>query len=53
MLTFWQTVINSQLQQEFVRSLQNRLYRAVVGAEWGFFVRTRSSDFTHALTSDI
>ena len=53
LLVHWQTVLNSQLLQEFVRSLQNRLYRAVVRAEWGFFVRTRSSDFTHALTNDI
>ncbi len=53
LLVYWQTVVSSELQQEFVRSLQNRLYRAVVSAEWGFFVRTRSSDFTHALTNDI
>jgi ATP-binding cassette subfamily C protein len=37
----------------FVDHLRTRLYAAIGGADWLFLARTRTSDFTHVLTSDI
>ena len=41
------------LVQEFKVHLRQRLYRAIVNTDWLFFSRSRSSDFTHALTTEI
>jgi ATP-binding cassette subfamily C protein len=53
LLTRWQTVFELQFSQEFLASLRDNLYRAIVGADWLTFARSRSSDFTHALTSEL
>lgn len=53
LLARWLILLNTDIQFSFTRSLQNRLYTAMMHADWLFFVRTRSSDFTHALTSNI
>ena len=49
----WQTTFNSSLQQEFVAHLRQRLYRAIANADWNFISRSRFSDFTHALTTEL
>jgi ATP-binding cassette, subfamily C, bacterial len=49
----WQTVIAAALAHEFKVHLRQRLYRAIVNTDWLFFSRSRSSDFTHALTSEL
>jgi len=49
----WQTVYELKLQQDFVASLRRRLYNAIVGADWLTLVRSRFSDFTHALTTEL
>jgi ATP-binding cassette, subfamily C, bacterial len=48
-----QTVVMYRVQQDFEDHLRRGLYRAISGASWLFVSRTRASDFTHALTSDI
>jgi ATP-binding cassette subfamily C protein len=48
-----QTTFNSALTQEFMVHLRQRLYRAIADADWLFFSRSRSSDFTHALTMEL
>jgi ATP-binding cassette subfamily C protein len=42
-----------EIREGFVVFLQNRLYRSLAYADWLFMVQRRSSDLTHALTSDI
>jgi ATP-binding cassette, subfamily C, bacterial len=46
-------LLNPTLEQRLTLSLQQRLYSAIVRAEWAFFITRRSSDLVHALTSDI
>ena len=52
-LSSWQTTAASALVHEFKIHLRQRLYRAIVNTDWLFFSRSRSSDFTHALTTEI
>jgi ATP-binding cassette subfamily C protein len=49
----WQTVVSTAVAHEFKVHLRQRLYRAIVNTDWLFFSRSRSSDFTHALTSEL
>lgn len=49
----WQSTSNFWLQQEFVARLRRRLYRSIAGADWLTFSRSRPSDFTHALTTEL
>lgn len=53
LLSRWQTTLNLGLLHDFVASLRHRLYTAVTHASWLFFARSRSSDFTHVLTSEV
>jgi ATP-binding cassette, subfamily C, bacterial len=48
----WQTVAAAAMAHEFKVNLRQRLYRAIVNTDWLFFSRSRSSDFTHALTAE-
>lgn len=49
----WQMILNFTLQHEFVASLRRRLYGTIADTNWLFFSRSRSSDFTHALTAEL
>jgi ATP-binding cassette, subfamily C, bacterial len=53
LLTRWQTIFELKFSQEFLASLRESLYRAIARADWLTFTRSRSSDFTHALTSEL
>jgi ATP-binding cassette, subfamily C, bacterial len=48
-----QTTFDMKLEQDLVSSLRQRLYQAIVHTDWLTFSRSRSSDFTHALTTEI
>src|SRR5215217_4422044 len=48
-----QTVVAAAIAHEFKVHLRQRLYRAIVNTDWLFFSRSRSSDFTHALTTEL
>jgi ATP-binding cassette, subfamily C, bacterial len=48
-----QSVAIFGVEQEFTISLRLRLYRAIANANWLFICRSRVSDFTHALTSEL
>lgn len=52
-LTRLQMTSNFKLQQDFVAFLRQRLYRAIANTDWLTFSRSRSSDFTHALTTEL
>jgi len=53
MLNRWLTTFNYALQEEFAAYFRRRLYRAIGNTNWLTFIRTRSSDFTHALTTEL
>lgn len=48
-----QTTAATALAHNFKNQLRQRLYRAIVNADWLFISRSRSSDFTHVLTSEL
>ena len=46
-------VLNALVQRDIVTTLDDRVYRAIAGSRWAYFVRTRSSDYAQILTSEI
>ena len=48
-----QSISIFSVEQELTLSLRLRLYRAIANASWLFICRSRASDFTHALTSEL
>ena len=53
LLNRWMQIVRSQLEYSFTKVLQDRLFSAITSTDWSFFVQARSSDFTHALTSNL
>ena len=53
MVTRYREILNTRIIYGFTQALRNSLYRALCRAEWLCFLRTRSSDVTHVLTSDL
>lgn len=53
LLNRWQTTASLNLQHQFVGALRRQLYEAIADSNWLFFSRSRSSDFTHALTTEL
>jgi ATP-binding cassette subfamily C protein len=51
--TSWQAVVSTAIAHGFKVYLRQRLYRAIVNTDWLFFSRSRSSDFTHVLTTEL
>jgi len=49
----WQSILNFTLKQDFVTFLRQWLYRAMASTNWLFFSKSRSSDFMHALTTEV
>ena len=46
-------VVGSEVQQEIQAYLRERLHRAIVGADWLFLCRKKSSDLVHVLTREV
>ena len=53
MLTRAQSLSIAVLCEDFAQYLRERLFEAVSGADWLFICSSRSSDFVHALTSEV
>ncbi len=53
LLQAWQSRANVALDHRVVHELRSRLFRAVVHARWVLLSRSRMSDLTHALTSEL
>jgi ATP-binding cassette subfamily C protein len=47
-----QSVAIFAVEQHFVLALRQRLHQAITNADWLFLCRSRSTDFTHALTEE-
>jgi ATP-binding cassette subfamily C protein len=52
-MTRYREVLNAGLVHGFIQSLRQRLYQALSRAEWLCFLRSRASDITHVLTTDL
>jgi ATP-binding cassette subfamily C protein len=48
-----QTILNLDIEYRFVALLRSRLYDAIVNARWLFLARTRGTDVSHALTTEV
>ena len=46
-------LLSALVLQNIVTTLRNRLYRAIAGTKWIYFARTRSSDYTQLLTTEM
>ena len=53
LLKRWENSVSLTLQYEFVVRLRQQLYEAIANTNWLFFVRSRASDFVHALTIEM
>ena len=53
MVTRYREVLNTKIIYGFTQVLRNSLYQALCRTEWLCFLRTRGSDVTHVLTSDL
>lgn len=47
------TVQNAKIQHGFLRYLRVETYRAILQANWGFFIKNRKSDLINILTTEI
>jgi len=52
-LRAYSTVLNARIETSFICFLRERLYRAMMGADWLFFTRQRASDVTQALMEEL
>lgn len=48
-----QTIRNTRIQQQFIRTLRLETYSALLRARWSFFLQKRKSDFNHILTTEL
>src|SRR5271156_2263625 len=48
-----QSVLTFRTALGYELALSQRLYQAIINADWLFLVRRRASDFTHALTAEL
>lgn len=48
-----QSIRNTRIQQQFIRTLRQETYRAIIMAKWSFFLQKRKSDFNHILTTEL
>jgi ATP-binding cassette subfamily C protein len=48
-----QTIMNSQLQQDFMKALRLEVYESLLSANWNFFLRKRNSDLNHMMTTEL
>jgi ATP-binding cassette, subfamily C, bacterial len=48
-----QSVLTFRATLTYELALSRRLYQVIINADWLFLVRSRSSDFTHALTAEL
>lgn len=48
-----QTIMNTDIQQTFIRTLRMETYQSLIGSRWEFFLSKRKSDFNYILTTEI
>lgn len=53
LLQRYQSILNSRIQQRFMRSLRVDVYTSFMKAQWAFYLRQRKSDFSHVMTTEL
>ncbi|MGZ0040105.1 ABC transporter ATP-binding protein [Paenibacillus ottowii] len=53
LLQRYQSILSSQIQQRFMRSLRIDVYTSFMKAQWAFYLRQRKSDFSHVMTTEL
>lgn len=48
-----QSIMNTWIQQNFIKKLRIEIYSSLVKAKWAFFISKRNSDFNYILTTEI
>lgn len=48
-----QTIVNSQIQQDFMKALRLEVYESLLGANWNFYLKRRNSDLNHMMTTEL
>ena len=49
----YQTMLNGKIQQGFIKNLRDETYKAVIQANWAFFLRKRKSDIINSMTTEL
>jgi ATP-binding cassette subfamily C protein len=52
-ITYRLNTLNGALEYDVAAALRRRLFDGMAGTSWAFFSRTRPSDFTHILTTEV
>lgn len=53
LLMKFQTIQNIKIQQQFIQHIRLDLYRSLLLADWGFFIKRKKSDISHLFTSEL
>lgn len=48
-----QSILNTTIQQGFIRHLREETYKSMLQANWGFFLNKRKSDIINLMTNEI
>ncbi|MBW7476741.1 ABC transporter ATP-binding protein/permease [Paenibacillus oenotherae] len=48
-----QNIMNSEIQQSFIRYLRVSTYKSLLQADWLFYLQKRRSDISHIMTSEL
>ncbi|KAB7671714.1 ABC transporter ATP-binding protein [Bacillus sp. B1-b2] len=53
LLQRYQTVLNTEIQQNYIRHLRVETYESLLKAKWEYYLNKRKSDFNYILTTEI
>lgn len=53
LLQRYQTILNTEIQQNFIRYLRIETYESLLKAKWEYYLEKRKSDFNYILTTEI
>ncbi|MCF2649141.1 ABC transporter ATP-binding protein [Niallia circulans] len=53
LLQRYQTILNTEIQQNFIRYLRVETYESLIKAKWEYYLEKRKSDFNYILTTEI
>ena len=46
-------ILNGKIQQGFIRHLRDETYKALIQANWGFFLKKKKSDIINSMTTEL
>ena len=48
-----QLILSGEIKQAFIRHLRDETYKALIQANWGFFLKKRKSDIINSMTTEL